>query len=127
MCGSTRLEEVDLLLKSGIPLCIAGALSFGLLACAAKLADRRKCDTASLALCLFAWSTLAMLGESERSIGTVHLATRVILLSAVLGACAAIAFLAFQKSMSFGKVVTAWLMMNLFNRSSGARVPVALS
>jgi hypothetical protein len=41
----------------------SGALSFGLLACVANIAERRKCNTSAVALWLFAWSTLAMPGR----------------------------------------------------------------
>lgn len=109
-------------MHSGIPICILGALSFGLLACVANMAERRKCDTSVVALWLFAWSVLAMLARSVTLFGQVHLSARVVLLAAALGACAAIAFLAFQKSMAWGQVIVAWLMMNL---STG--IPVLVS
>jgi drug/metabolite transporter (DMT)-like permease len=97
----------------GILMCILGALSFGLLACVSKIAERKKCNSSGLVVWLFGWASLAMLGRSLTTPNLAHLTIRVIALAALLGIFAAVAYFAFQISITIGKVTVGWLMMNL--------------
>jgi drug/metabolite transporter (DMT)-like permease len=102
--------------------CILGALSFGLLACASKAAERRGCNSNALVFWLFAWSTILM---SARTFGVkkhISITWPVIALAVVFGICAAVAYFAFQMSMQYGKLTVGWLMMNL-----SAGVPTVVS
>ncbi len=109
-------------MRSGTLLCLCGALSFGLLASVSKVAERRKCDTSTLIVWIFGWASLFMFGESLTLPGKIHITWPVIALAIVLGICAAVAYFAFQTSITSGKVTVGWLMMNL-----SAGVPAIVS
>ena len=109
-------------MKMGVLMCIGGAVSFGLLACVSKMAERRDCNTSALIVWLFGWATLFMFGQSLTLHGTVHMTWTVVALAVTLGSFAAIAYFAFQTSIARGKVTVGWLMMNL-----SAGVPAAVS
>lgn len=109
-------------MSAGVLLCICGALSFGLLACVSKMAERRKCDASALVVWSFGWATLFMLGQSLALPNKAHMTWPVVALAIALGICAAVAYFAFQTSIAIGKVTIGWLMMNL-----SAGVPALVS
>ena len=102
--------------------CFLGAISFGLLGCALKAAERRKADAAGLVVAAYAWPALLMLVRTLLLKPVGHIPTKVYVIAVIFGICAAVASLAFQVSISIGKVTVGWLMMNL-----SAGVPVAVS
>jgi drug/metabolite transporter (DMT)-like permease len=63
-----------------------------------------------------------MLGRTMASGSGLQLPMKVTVAAVAFGICAAVAFLAFQTSISFGKVTVGWLMMNL-----SAGVPAIVS
>lgn len=97
----------------GLLFCFLGAISFGLLGAVYKAAERRKADAAGLVVAVFAWATLIMLVRTLllKSGGAVP--GKVYVTAVILGVFAAVATLAFQLSISIGKVAVGWLMMNL--------------
>jgi len=97
----------------GLFFCFLGAISFGLLGTAFKAAERRKANAAGLVIACFAWPALIMLTRTLLLKSSVHLPGKVYVIAVVFGMCAAIASLAFQLSISIGKVTVGWLMMNL--------------
>src|SRR5271154_2357348 len=109
-------------MKAGVLLCVLGALSFGLLACVSKVAQRRNCNSSALVVWLFGWATLAMLGRSLTISHPAHVTASVTAIAILFGICAAVGYLAFQISIAVGKVTVGWLMMNL---SSG--IPALVS
>jgi drug/metabolite transporter (DMT)-like permease len=100
-------------MNSGILLCVSGALSFGLLACASKVAERKRCHSASLVVWLFGWATFVMLARSLMTANRGHVTLPVVGIAIAFGACAAVAYFAFQVSIAVGKITVGWLMMNL--------------
>jgi drug/metabolite transporter (DMT)-like permease len=109
-------------MKAGLLMCILAAISFGLLACVAKLAERRQCNPSALVVWLFAWAALIMLGESLFHAGGTHMTWQIIVLGVAFGICAGLATFAFQLSIEVGKVTVGWLFMNL-----SAGVPALVS
>ena len=106
----------------GIILCFLGAFSFGLGACVAKVADGQHCRATALVASLYAWATALMLARTL-ALGTgFQMPAKAVGLAVVLGVCSAVAFLAFQTSIAFGKVTVPWLVMNL-----SAGVPTLVS
>lgn len=100
-------------MKMGLLACFLSPISFGLLACVSKVAERRKCDAPALVLSLMGWSTLIMLIRSE----SLHSGFQIPLKAATgavgFGIVGAVAYFAFQKSIEIGKVTAGWLAMNL--------------
>jgi drug/metabolite transporter (DMT)-like permease len=109
-------------MRAGMLMCILGAISFGLLACASKLAERKRCNPSAVVVWLFAWAAAVMLGESLLHSGKTHLTWQIVALGVVFGICAAVATYAFQVSIEVGKVTVGWLFMNL-----SAGVPALVS
>jgi drug/metabolite transporter (DMT)-like permease len=109
-------------MRAGLPMCIAGAISFGLLACVSKLAERRRCNPSALVVWLFAWAAMIMLVRSLTLSNRVPLTWPVSAIAVVFGICAAVAYLAFQRSIEFGNITVGWLVMNL-----SAGVPALVS
>lgn len=109
-------------MRSGVLMSILGALSFGLLGCVSKIAERRKCNPSALVVWVSGWAALAMLGRSLTLTGRVPMTWPVLALAVACGTCAAVAYLAFQTSIEIGKVTLGWLMMNL-----SAGVPALVS
>lgn len=109
-------------MSSGIVLCFLSALSFGLLGSASKAAEKSRCDAFGLVVCSFGWATLFMLLRTCALDSSLSVPARVVWTAIPFGFCAIVAFLAFQKSVSIGKVAVGWLVMNL---SSG--VPALVS
>jgi drug/metabolite transporter (DMT)-like permease len=106
----------------GIFFCFASAVSFGLLACVSRVAERKKCDASALVASLLAWATLLMLLRSVSLRPGIHLPLKAVTIAIVFGICGAVAYSAFQMSIEIGKVTVGWLMMNL-----SAGVPAIVS
>ncbi|MGH2639648.1 MAG: EamA family transporter [Rhabdochlamydiaceae bacterium] len=106
----------------GLLFCFASAVSFGLLACVSKVAERRKCDASALVASLLGWATLLMLLRSVTLQSKTHLPLKAVPIAIVFGICGAVAYFAFQSSIEVGKVTVGWLMMNL-----SAGVPAVVS
>jgi drug/metabolite transporter (DMT)-like permease len=87
-----------------------------------KAAERRKANAAGLVISAYAWPALIMLVRTLLLKSGDHVPTSVYVIAVVFGICAAVASLAFQVSISIGKVTVGWLMMNL-----SAGVPVVVS
>jgi drug/metabolite transporter (DMT)-like permease len=100
-------------MNNGLLFCFLGTLSFGLLGCASKFAERKNCKASVLVLLLFGWATLVMLVWSADLPSPLSLPLRAVAVAAICGICAAVAYYAFQFSIGFGKVSVAWLMMNI--------------
>jgi drug/metabolite transporter (DMT)-like permease len=94
-------------------MCLVGAISFGLLGCVSKLAERKRCDPSALVVWLFGWAALIMLVRSLTLTGKAPITWPVVVLGVLLGICAAIAYFAFQLSIAIGNVTVGWLVMNL--------------
>jgi drug/metabolite transporter (DMT)-like permease len=109
-------------MRAGLSMCVAGAISFGLLGCVSKLAERRRCNPSALVVWLFAWAAAIMLLRSLTLSTRVSLSWPVVAIAVVFGICAAVAYFAFQKSIEIGNTTVGWLIMNL---SSG--VPALVS
>ena len=105
-----------------LSFCFLGAISFGLLGTAMKVAERRKADAAGLVVSTFAWATMATLVRTLLLKSGGYVPTKVYVIAVIFGICGAVASLAFQVSISIGKVTVGWLMMNL-----SAGVPVVVS
>jgi drug/metabolite transporter (DMT)-like permease len=106
----------------GLLFCFLGAISFGLLACVSKGAERKNSNASGFVVSVCGWAALAMLIRSAFIKSGYHLPSNAIAVAVVCGVCAAVAYLAFQTSIRVGKVTVAWLMMNL-----SAAVPTVVS
>ncbi len=109
-------------MNTGLFWCFLGALSFGLLGCASKFAERKNCQASVLVVLLFSWATLVMLVRSARLPSMLSLPPSAIAVAAACGICAAVAYYAFQSSIGMGKLSVAWLMMNV-----SAAIPAVVS
>ncbi|MGD1063914.1 MAG: EamA family transporter [Terracidiphilus sp.] len=109
-------------MNAGILMCVLGAISFGLLGCASKMAERKRCNASALVLWMITWASLFMLVRWLTQAHKVHVGWAVIALAFGFGLMATIAYLAFQRSIEFGKVTVGWLFMNL-----SAGVPALVS
>jgi drug/metabolite transporter (DMT)-like permease len=99
-----------------------GALSFGMLAVVSKLAERRYANPSVLVVTLCGWAAILMAGRTLVQPGSSFVTWPVAGIAIVFGICGAVAYLAFQTSITRGKVTVGWLMMNL-----SAGVPAAVS
>jgi drug/metabolite transporter (DMT)-like permease len=106
----------------GLLFCFLGAISFGLLACVSKGAERRNANASGLVIAVCGWAALIMLIRSALLKSGPHMPPKAIAVAVACGVCAAVAYLAFQTSIRIGKVTVAWLMMNL-----SAGVPAVVS
>jgi drug/metabolite transporter (DMT)-like permease len=106
----------------GLLFCILGAISFGLLGCVSKMAERRQCNSSAVVFWMACWAAVFMLGRSLLQNPRVHPSWPVIGLALGFGVCAIAAYLAFQISIGIGKVTVGWLFMNL-----SAGVPALVS
>jgi drug/metabolite transporter (DMT)-like permease len=100
-------------MNTAIILCFLGALSFGLSACVSKIADRQGCRPSALVVAVFGWAAAFMLVRTLSLSTGFYLPGKATAVAVVFGISAAVAILAFQTSISFGKVSVAWLVMNL--------------
>lgn len=109
-------------MRPGLLMCLVGAISFGLLGCVSKLAERKRCDASALVVWLFGWAALIMLIRSLTLTGKVPITWPIAGLAVLLGIFAAVAYFAFQLSIAIGNVTVGWLVMNL-----SAGVPALVS
>ena len=100
-------------MNTGILICFLGMLSFGLLGCASKGAERQHCRPSALLLMIYVWATLVMLIRSAGVPSPFSLPLKAVAVSIACGICSALAYYAFQFSIGFGKVAVGWLMMNI--------------
>ncbi len=100
-------------MNTGLMFCFLGTLSFGLLGCASKFAERKNCQASMLVVLLFGWAALVMLVRSSSLPSPWSLPLKAAAVAVACGICAALAYYAFQFSIGFGKVSVAWLMMNI--------------
>ena len=100
-------------MNGGILICFLGTLSFGLLGCASKAAERKNCAASALVLMIYVWATLAMLIRSAGLPSPMSLPLKAVAVAVACGICSAVAYYAFQFSIGFGKVSVGWLMMNI--------------
>ncbi len=100
-------------MNSGLIFCFLGTLSFGLLGCTSKFAERKNCQASVLVVFLCGWAALVMLVRSAGLPSPLSLPWRAVALAVACGVCASLAYYAFQFSIGFGKVAVAWLMMNI--------------
>jgi EamA domain-containing membrane protein RarD len=100
-------------MNAGIVLCFLSALSFGIAACVGKVAERQNCKASALIASLFGCAFVLMLGRTLAFGVGFHLPNKATALAIVLGVCSATALVAFQTSISLGKLTVAWLVMNL--------------
>jgi len=100
-------------MNTGLIFCFFGALSFGMLGCASKFAERRRCQASVLVVFLCGWAMLVMLARSAVLPAPLAFPLKGVAVAAVCGVCAAVAYYAFQYSIGFGKVSIGWLMMNI--------------
>ena len=98
-------------MNSGLTFCFLGALSFGLLGCASKFAERRNCQASVLVVFLCGWAMLVMLVRSAGLPSPLSLPMKAVAVAVICGICAAVAYFCFQYSIAFGKVSVAWLMV----------------
>ncbi len=109
-------------MNEGMILCFLGALSFGLLGSVAKAAETRQCRASALVAGCAGWGTIVMFARTYASGAGFGLPGKAVWVAVVFGICASVAFVAFQVSISIGKVTVGWLMMNL-----SAGMPVVVS
>jgi multidrug transporter EmrE-like cation transporter len=100
-------------MNSGILICFLGTLSFGLLGCASKGAERKNCQTSALVVMIYVWATAVMLLRSAGVPAPLSLPLKAVAVAIACGACSAFAYYAFQFSIGFGKVAVGWLIMNI--------------
>ncbi len=103
-------------------MCLAGAISFGLLGCTSKLAERRANNPAALVLWLCGLAALAMFARAYTTTNPQTLTWPVAAVAVIFGICGAVAYLAFQRSIEIGNTTVGWLVMNL-----SAGVPALVS
>ena len=97
----------------GLLFSFLGAISFGLLACVSKGAERKNTNASGFVVSLFGWAALMMLIRTALLKSMPPMPSKVIVAAVACGVCAAVAYLAFQMSIRIGKVTIGWLMMNL--------------
>ena len=88
--------------------------SFSLLGIFHKVADVKKCRPSAITALLYTWSFLfvaAFILFSKR--GNLQIPSTVGWIAIPFGISAAIALLAFQAGIRFGKISTSWLIINL--------------
>jgi len=106
----------------GLFFCLLGAISFGLMGTTLKAAERRKANAAGLVVATYSWPALIMLAWTLLFTTGGKIPGKVFVIALIFGACAAVASLAFQMSISIGKVTVGWLIMNI-----SAGTPVVIS
>jgi drug/metabolite transporter (DMT)-like permease len=100
-------------MNNGLIFCFLGTLSFGLLGCTSKFAERKNCQASVLVIFLCGWAALVMLVRSAGLPSPLSLPLRAVFVAVACGMCASLAYYSFQFSIGFGKVAVAWLMMNI--------------
>jgi drug/metabolite transporter (DMT)-like permease len=109
-------------MNAGILFCLLGTLSFGLLGCASKGAERRNCQTGAFIAMVYVWAVVVMLIRTAAGPTHFSLPLKAVFVAIACGSCSAIAYYAFQFSIGFGKVAVGWLMMNV-----SAAIPAIVS
>ena len=97
----------------GLLACFVASLSFAMMACASKIAERNQCRAQALAGCLMGWSTLLMVTWSITLHSGVQLPLKAAGAGIGFGVAGALGFLAFLRSVQIGNVTVGWLLMNL--------------
>lgn len=91
-----------------------GLGSFSLLGIFAKIADLKRCRPSALYLLLFGWAALlawlACLGARQ---GVAGIPPKVAWIALPFGLAGALAGIAFQTGIRYGKIATSWLIINL--------------
>lgn len=100
-------------MNTGMLMCLLGTLSFGLLGCVSKAAERRNCQSTAFVAMVYVWALAVMLVRTATMPSPWSLPLKAVAVAAACGACSAIAYYAFQISIGFGKVAVGWLMMNV--------------
>lgn len=93
---------------------IAALVCYGMLGVFAKVADNRGCRPRSLYMLLFFWACLFVCGFvviAEHA--KFAIPVKVYWIALPFGMVAAIAGLAFQTGIHYGKISTSWLIINL--------------
>lgn len=93
---------------------IAALVCYGMLGVFAKIADNRGCRPRSLYMLLFFWACLFVCGFvvfSEHA--NFAIPNKVYWIALPFGMLAAVAGLAFQTGIHYGKISTSWLIINL--------------
>lgn len=102
---------------------IAALVCYGMLGVFAKAADDRGCRPCSLYMLLFFWACFLVCGFVVFSAhGHFAVPFKVYRIALPFGIVAAVAGLAFQTGIHYGKISTSWLIINL-----SAIVPAILS
>jgi drug/metabolite transporter (DMT)-like permease len=91
-----------------------GLASFSLLGIFAKIADLKRCRPSALYVLLFGWAALlawlACLGARQ---GVAAIPAKVAWIALPFGLAGALAGIAFQTGIRYGKLATSWLIINL--------------
>lgn len=91
-----------------------GLASFSLLGIFAKIADLKRCRPSALYVLLFGWAALfawlACLGARQQ---VAAIPAKVVWVAIGFGLCGALAGIAFQTGIRYGKIATSWLIINL--------------
>jgi EamA domain-containing membrane protein RarD len=100
-------------MNMGLFIALLAPISFGLLGCVSKVAERKKCRASAIVLSLMGWSCAIMLVRSATQQAGYQIPARAAIAAFGFGIVGAVAFFAFQKSIEIGKVTPGWLAMNL--------------
>jgi drug/metabolite transporter (DMT)-like permease len=91
-----------------------GLASFSLLGVFAKIADMKKCRPSALYALLFCWACLFALAVSSAAGQPVTAAPgKLAAIALPFGLAGAVAGVAFQAGLRYGKISTSWLVINL--------------
>lgn len=102
---------------------VAALVCYGMLGVFAKVADNQGCRPRPLYMLLFFWACLLVCGFVLFSQhGDFNIPLKVYWIALPFGILAAVAGLAFQTGIHYGKISTSWLIINL-----SAIVPAVLS
>ena len=72
----------------GLLFCILGAVSFGLLGCVSKLAERKQCNSSAVVMWMATWAAVFMLCRTLTQKPIVPLSWPVVWLAVGFGVCA---------------------------------------
>lgn len=101
-------------MNSGYLYLAAGLLSFSFLGICAKIADLKRCKPAALYLMMCVSATvMAAVSAFLTNNQTVHTPGVVIGIALPFGALGALAGVALQAGIRYGKLATSWLIINL--------------
>ncbi len=98
----------------GYAFMFLGLGSFSLLGIFAKVADLKRCRPSALYVLLFGWAALlALLACLASEGGVTRIPPKVVWIAVPFGLSGALAGIAFQTGIRYGKIATSWLMINL--------------